>query len=195
MTKKITALIIILVMLFSLSACKESKNTDTPDTSVNTTEPTITTTVFGTFTAQTLDGSQVTDKIFSENKVTMVNIWATFCGPCIKEMPDLARLAKDYKDKGVAIIGIPCDVTDSLGNVNEQLLETANKIVAQTGADYMHIIPTKELNDAKLSTVYSVPETVFVNSKGEIIKESYIGSRSYEQWAEIIDSMLSEVNG
>ena len=45
--------------------------------------------VFGSFTAQTLDGTEVTQDIFKETDLTMVNIWGTFCGPCIREMPEL----------------------------------------------------------------------------------------------------------
>ncbi|MBQ4235421.1 MAG: TlpA family protein disulfide reductase, partial [Treponema sp.] len=40
-----------------------------------------------TFTATDLNGRIVTSEIFEKNKVTMLNIWGTFCGPCIREMP------------------------------------------------------------------------------------------------------------
>ena len=50
-----------------------------------------------TFTATDLKGAAVTSEIFSKNKVTMLNIWGTFCGPCIREMPDLAKLNEENK--------------------------------------------------------------------------------------------------
>lgn len=47
------------------------------------------------FTATDFKGNPVTSEIFAKNKLTMVNIWGTFCGPCIREMPDLARINKE----------------------------------------------------------------------------------------------------
>ena len=60
-----------------------------------------------TFTTEDLDGNKITNELFADNKITMINIWGTFCGPCIREMPELAKLSEDYKSKGVEIIGIP----------------------------------------------------------------------------------------
>ncbi len=42
-------------------------------------------------------------------KPLIVNLWATWCAPCVKEMPSLAKLAADLKDKGVAIVAISED--------------------------------------------------------------------------------------
>ncbi len=39
----------------------------------------------------------------------IVNLWATWCGPCVKEMPSLAKLAADFKDRGVAVVAISED--------------------------------------------------------------------------------------
>ena len=50
---------------------------------------------FGAFESETLDGEKVTEEIFQQADLTMVNIWATFCGPCIQEMPDLAQLSEE----------------------------------------------------------------------------------------------------
>lgn len=150
-------------------------------------------TVFGAFTAQDLDGNMVTDSVFAENKLTMVNVWATFCSPCISEMPALGELAAEYSEKGVGIVGIPVDITDELGTVNDSLYNEALDIVAQTNADYTHIVPTASMFSKKLASVFSVPETIFVDSDGKQVGESYLGARSKEQWIEIIDELLGEV--
>ena len=66
--------------------------------------------IFGEFETVTLTGEPVTQEIFGEAKLTMVNIWATYCGPCIQEMPELAELAREYEDRGVQIVGLLSDV-------------------------------------------------------------------------------------
>ena len=69
------------------------------------------------FSSKDMAGNAVTSDIFAKNKLTMVNIWGTFCPPCIREMPDLAKLNSANKSKGVEVVGIPIDIVDEEGNV------------------------------------------------------------------------------
>ena len=140
-----------------------------------------------------INGNVVDESVFKGKKITMINIWATFCGPCINEMPDLGKINRDYADKGFQIIGIPVDITDYYGNLDENQVSLAKEIIDETGADYLHIMPSVSLNSAKLSQVTSVPETIFVDENGCQIGESYIGSRSEEQWLQIIDGLMENM--
>ena len=124
----------------------------------------------------------------------MVNIWGTNCVFCIREMPALGQLAKDYKDKGLQIVGIVTDVAQRNGVFDRSKLKNAKDIVAQAGADYIHLLPSSDLIKAKLRSVYSIPETVFLDSNGNVIGQSYKGARSYDGWKAVIDSVLAEVN-
>lgn len=145
---------------------------------------------FSKFTAVDLDGKKVDESIFKGKKVTMINIWATFCGPCINEMPDLNRLHQEYADKDFQIIGIVCDVSYTQNSYEASLYNDALAVVESTGVTYKSLLPSKSLDKIKLYEVYSVPETIFVDENGNIIGDSYIGSRSYENWKAIIDSIL-----
>ena len=98
-----------------------------------------------TFSSVDLNGNTVTDKLFTENKITMVNIWGTFCPPCIREMPDLGKLSIDNKAKAVEIVGIPIDIIDGNGNLLTQENRDARLIIKKTGADYVHIVPTVDM--------------------------------------------------
>ena len=52
------------------------------------------------FTGEDLEGNKVDSKeLFAKAKVTMINVWGTFCSPCIMEMPDLGELSREYADK------------------------------------------------------------------------------------------------
>lgn len=140
---------------------------------------------FGVFETLTLDGETVTQEIFTEADLTMVNIWGTFCSPCINEMPDLGELAKEYEEKGLQMIGIVSDVIDAED-------ETAHLIVEKTEADYTHLILSESLYHT-LYQVQSVPTTVFIDSTGKQIGYTYPGARSKEDWSTIMDEMLLEV--
>lgn len=139
--------------------------------------------LFGTFNTITHYGSEVTQDIFTEADLTMVNIWGTFCSPCIREMPDLGELADEYADKGVQIVGIVSDVT-AAWNTDVEL------IIQETGADYTHLMVSQSLWNSYLSNVQVVPTTVFVDSEGKQVGEVYTGSRDKEAWAAIIEEML-----
>lgn len=137
-----------------------------------------------------LDGTKVTEALFSDNKVTMINIWGTFCPPCIREMPDLGRLSADYKNKGFQIVGVVIDAMDRYGNVDNKIKDDAQKIINKTKADYLHIVPTIAMFYGFLRDVQVVPTTIFVDSGGRQIGETYLGSRSYKDWKKIIDNLL-----
>jgi thiol-disulfide isomerase/thioredoxin len=143
------------------------------------------------FTAQDLQGNTVDQSVFSPYKLTMINIWATFCSPCLQEMPALAELRTEYQPKGVNIIGIVTDVDHPNKTVFQRNLQTAQRIITQTKADYIHLLPSTDLREAKLNYVQAVPETFFVDNKGNIVGKSYIGARSKSAWKVIIENTLT----
>lgn len=149
--------------------------------------------ILSSFESTDMDNKPVDASIFKGKNLTMINIWATFCGPCIQEMPDLSQLNKEYADKGFQVVGIPVDTMGSDGKISQKMVDTAKDVVKEGKADYLHILPSESLNKAKLSQVQSVPETIFVDENGKQVRGSYIGSRSKEDWAKIIEKLLKEV--
>lgn len=141
---------------------------------------------FGEFKSMTLSGEEVTQEVFAQADLTMVNIWGTFCSPCINEMPDLGELSREYADRGFQMIGMLCDVEEP-GD------ETALKIVDTTQADYMHIVASEDLTNGILSQVYAVPTTIFVDKDGKQVGEAYSGAQDKATWKMIIEKMLVEV--
>lgn len=145
------------------------------------------------FTAEDLYGKKVSSDMFKKSKITMVNIWATFCGPCKNEMPYLGELSKEYDEKDVQIAGIIIDLKDSNGNVLESQIEAAKDIVESSNASYTHIIPSDSV-EAYISSVSVVPTTIFFDSDGNVIGSNIIGSKSKEDWKSVIDEKLQEVS-
>lgn len=148
--------------------------------------------ILSSFFATEIFGETVDETVLENCRLTMVNIWGTFCEPCIDEMPDLGKLSMEYQDQDFQIIGLVIDVLDYDGSINQSQLEAAKEIVLRTEADYLHILPSGDLY-ALLGEVTAVPTTFFVDSAGNQVGEVYVGSRTKEEWKEIVDFMLAEV--
>lgn len=145
------------------------------------------------FEAESLDGEKQTQELFSKADLTMVNVWATFCGPCLREMPELGQLNEEYADQGVQIVGIVLDAVGSDGKINQEMVTKAQKVVEDTGANYVHLLPSEDLLRAGIGEIYSVPTTFFVDSKGNIVGESYVGARDKDGWKDIIEQVQSSM--
>ena len=142
------------------------------------------------FSAKDINNKNISSDIFNDAQVTMINIWGTFCGPCIKEMPDLSLLSKKYDEQKFQIIGIVIDAVNRKGLPDLKTMEAAKSIVKQTGADYIHIVPDTKLQNGILQNVFAVPTTIFVDKNGNQVGETYTGSRSLADWQKIVDSLI-----
>lgn len=142
------------------------------------------------FDSVDLDGNKISSEIYSQNKITMINIWGTFCGPCIREMPDLAKLSEENKSKGVQIIGIPIDIVDDWGKLDKSLKADAQLIIDKTGVQYQNVVPTVDMFRGFLRGIQAVPTTFFIDKDGRQIGGVYMGSRSQKDWQKIIDKLL-----
>lgn len=149
--------------------------------------------LLGDFSTMDLAQNSVTQDLFAQADLTMINVWATYCGPCLNEMPDLGALHAEYKNHGFQVAGIVIDVLNRDGSYNEDQLDLARDIVADTGAHYIHILPAPGTLDMLLRSVYAVPTTYFVDSEGKQVGEIYIGSKSKADWQAVIDDLLAEV--
>lgn len=151
--------------------------------------------VLSSFSTQTLTEESVDQTMLAGYPVTMVNVWATFCGPCIDEMPDLGSLAAEYADKGVQIVGLVSDVLNSDATIDPEQVDLAKEIVSFTGANYPHLLPSAELIQSVLMSTQVVPTTFFVDETGKQIGDTITGARSIDQWRSILDNLLAENAG
>lgn len=160
--------------------------------------------LFRSFELKDVDGNPVTQDVFKDRDLTLVNIWATFCGPCLQEMPDLGKLNQEYQEAGKSfqIVGLVADgfsVEDNgkLIQRDEEMVEKAKELIAQTGADYLHIVPDGSFAYSLLMSgeAQSVPTSVFVDSEGNIVGRTVMGARAADNWRTIIDERLAEVSG
>lgn len=132
------------------------------------------------FSTEDMNGEKVTNDIFANYDLTVVNFWATYCNPCINELPELAEWKKELPDN-VNLIGLLVDVDKKDSDQYKQ----AEKIISQTGADYQHLIATDAFDDI-ISNLAGVPTTFFVDRTGKIIGEPFAGAdvSAYKQTVE-----------
>ena len=112
------------------------------------------------------------DSIFKDKDLTVLNIWGTFCGPCINEMPELGAWAKEMPEN-VQIIGL---VADIVGETDSKQIDTAKTILEKTDANFQNIIPNADFSPL-LSTVVGVPTTYFINREGKIVGKPIVGAQ------------------
>lgn len=136
-----------------------------------------------TFSQKTLTGEKIDDSIVSNNKLTMVNYWATWCGPCVGEIPDLQKIGEEYAEKGFSIIGVLLGDEDYDG---------ARKFLSDNDITYPVVLPEGVFLDMA-SGISAIPTTMFFDADGYQVGETQVGSMSYEDWASLIDSLLEQV--
>ena len=135
-------------------------------------------------TYDVINKADVNEDIFKGYKLTMVNFWEPWCGPCVSEMPDIETL---YEDLGsgagdINIIGVY--------STEEQAMD----VLKMCGTTYPVLQYVSEFDN--LQSGY-VPNTVFFDGNGQIVESNkadydnclFVGSRSYNEWMQIIKEL------
>ena len=147
----------------------------------------------GSFETTGIGGDTYTEKVFSDYDLTLVNIFTTWCSPCVNEIPELEKLYQEMKDSGVGVVGVVLDTVDSDGNQDEDTVEKAETLREKTEASYPFLIPDSTMMNGRLNGISAFPETFFVDKDGNIVGDTYTGSHSLEEWKEIVEKELANV--
>jgi cytochrome c biogenesis protein CcmG/thiol:disulfide interchange protein DsbE len=124
------------------------------------------------FTVQDAD-RKVTLREF-RGQVVVLNFWATWCGPCVEEMPSLVQLQQRFKGKGLTVIGVSIDVDG----------DAYHKFLKNYKVDFL----TVRDPDQKTSNLYGSfkwPETYIIDRNG-IVRRKFIGPVEWSQ-PEVVD--------
>lgn len=193
--KKLFKILILFAVALSLFACNKKTEDNPKETnSKETTEKTaaaidLEDMPIEKFDFQTLEienGDVVkSEDFYKEKPLTLVNVWGTFCGPCKAEMPDLAALGEEYKDK-INFLGVVVDTNASMDTNVEEALE----IMKNAGVTYTNIMPNPTTEDS-LVNITAIPTTFFVNSEGKVLG-GFVGQKDKESIAATIDKLLEE---
>ena len=138
---------------------------------------------FQQFETQTLTGETVTADIFKDYDLTVVNVWATWCSPCVSEIPELVELDKTLP-QNVNVISISID--------GESEKELVQEMVDHFGIEYPVLMPSESLQNSVLGYVSSLPTTFFVDKEGNLVGEPVIGVPGRS--GEILEAYQNQIN-
>lgn len=181
--KKMVTCMLLAGMLVSVSGCKDKASVKDTQKTEQASEQKDGKSI--SFQGKDIEGNETdSSSIFKQHKVTMINVWATYCQPCIKEMPDLEKLSKKLKEKDIQIIGILSDVVASSGKYDQSNWDLGKQIVKETGITYPTILCDTSAFTDKIA-LDAVPTTFFVNANGEIIGKTQVGSVSNDAYEKL----------
>lgn len=148
----------------------------------------------GKFETKGVDGKDYTEKVFSDYDLTLVNVFTTWCSPCVNEIPELEKLYEEMKEKGVGVVGVVLDTVGDDAKQNEDTVKKAGVLQEKTKASYPFLVPDSTMMNGRLNGISAFPETFFVDKEGNIVGETYSGSHSLNEWKEIVEKELENVS-
>ena len=148
----------------------------------------------GKFETKGVDGKDYTEKVFSDYDLTLVNIFTTWCSPCVNEITELEKLYEEMKEKGVGVVGVVLDTVGDDGKQDDAAVKKAGVLQEKTKASYPFLITDSTMMNGRLNGISAFPEIFFVDKEGNIVGETYSGSHSLDEWKEIVEKELANVS-
>ena len=178
------------VTLTDMTPFQQLSAFDQPQDTSNTGDST----TVGKFETKGIDGKDYTEKVFSDYDLTLVNVFTTWCSPCVNEIPELEKLYEEMKEKGVGVVGVVLDTVGDDAKQNEDTVKKAGVLQEKTKASYPFLVPDSTMMNGRLNGISAFPETFFVDKEGNIVGETYSGSHSLDEWKEIVEKELENVS-
>jgi thiol-disulfide isomerase/thioredoxin len=118
-----------------------------------------------------------------KGKVVILDFWATWCGPCRMEIPDLVKIYEKYHSQGLEMFGLSVEGQD--GRPQEYF----DKFISQNGINYpLALASLDTLRDYGISPI---PTTFFIDKQGKVAL-SFVGTHSGEDLTGAVESLLKE---
>lgn len=104
---------------------------------------------FNNLETEDFDGNKVTKEIFSDKELTLINVWTTWCGPCVGEIPELEALSKEYESNNsnvaVKVLVVEVDETDVRIGLSNEEKNLVKDIMKKSGATYQQLTVSEGL--------------------------------------------------
>jgi len=114
----------------------------------------------------------------AKNKYTLIDFWASWCGPCRAEMPTVVKAYTDYHDKGFEVVGV------SLDNSKEAWVKAIDKL--KMPWPQMSDLRGWECRGARLYNIQSIPANILINQQGKIVAKNLRGEGLLSKMADLM---------
>ncbi|HKS39319.1 MAG TPA: TlpA disulfide reductase family protein [Blastocatellia bacterium] len=118
-----------------------------------------------------------------KGKVLLINFWATWCAPCLVEMPDLVKLQKEYESQGLQIVGITCPPMSR---------KDVRGVARKLKINYPILFGTDEVSDAYYATSV-LPTTIVIDRNGKV-RGRILGILVPEEFERNVKPLLTDAN-
>lgn len=120
-----------------------------------------------------------------DGKVLVINIWATWCGPCRREVPDYERVRKSYAGQEVEFVALTAEDPD-------EAADNVRKFVRQANWGFRIGWADREMARALMNGRGGIPQTIVIDSDGRVVKHwtGYTAGRSADRLRDAIDQAL-----
>lgn len=148
---------------------------------------------FGPFEVENIRGDEViTEEIFAQAEITIVNFWATWCPPCVDELPALAKLSTVTEGK-VQVLGVLIDGLLEEGEQarDDSALKAMNTLLDACNASFPIVLAEDSFLAALSSIIEYVPTSFLVSKDGELL-DYIVGGHSESEWIEITAALIAE---
>jgi thiol-disulfide isomerase/thioredoxin len=125
-------------------------------------------------------------------QVVMVNIWATWCSPCVREMPSLQRVYDTHRGEGLEIVAVAVDDVPGTRQPDGRVEGRVSEFVERLGLTFPILLDPTGGTERQFGTEY-LPTTVLIDREGRI-RAREIGARVWHEapWIDLIESLLEE---
>ncbi|MCS6816948.1 MAG: TlpA family protein disulfide reductase [Blastocatellia bacterium] len=123
-------------------------------------------------------------------RVTVVNLWATFCQPCVEEFPDLVRLEKAYRNQGVRVFFVSADFDSDLPAVR--------RFLQKHGVTYPTFLKAQDDDNAFITTLHpdwsgALPATFIYDAQGRL-RHFHEGKGDFALFERLVQEVLRNPN-
>ena len=135
------------------------------------------------FVTTDLDGNMISSKdLFAQHEVTLLNVWASWCGPCQDELPELEAINNRIAADDCAVVGLLYDGDE------DEAVEAARQVLQASGVTYLVIRPPENVDE--IFNIQCYPTTFYISRDGKFLGEPTEGA-DVDEYGYRLDQYLS----
>jgi thiol-disulfide isomerase/thioredoxin len=125
----------------------------------------------------------------SRGKVVLLNFWATWCEPCVEEFPDLMKIAREFRPRGLEIILVSIDDP-------EEIEEKVRPFLQSQGVSFRTYLKEARDDEVFINTLDrtwsgAIPASFIFDREGVLVKK-FVARQDYRAFAEVLQPLLSK---